>query len=61
MKNSYPIEMGINIWNFIDIDKLNEHADNYTGEILSDIEYIIEKAEPNGEVILSIHPEESEE
>ena len=60
MKNNYPIEMKINIWDFIDIDKLNEYADKFCGEILSDIEYFAESINENGDLVLSICPEESE-
>lgn len=54
MKNSYPIEMKINIWDFVDINKLNEHTDEFLGEVADNLQYTIEQADSNGTMILSV-------
>ena len=54
-KNYLPIEVKINLWDFIDIEKLNNYIDDFTGEIISGLTYTFnDKVEPNGETIITV-------
>ena len=54
MKNNLPVEMKVNIWDFIDIDKLNEFTDGFLGEVVLNINYTIMNIDEDGELLLMV-------
>jgi len=50
-------EVAINLWDFIDVNKLNEFMDEFTGEILENIEYAFDKVDENGNAVMIVNSE----
>ena len=59
MKNILPIEVKINVWDFIDIEKLNEYLDEFAGEVISGLTYEFNNnIKPNGEAIVTVNSDD---
>lgn len=62
MKTHLPIDVKINVWDFIDVDKLNDYLDDFTGEVISGLTYTFEEGiKPNGDCIVSVDGDREED
>ena len=55
MKNNLPLEVKVNLWDFIDVEKLNEYMDEWSGEVISGLTYTFnDVVKPNGDTVITV-------